>query len=102
MEHLVQFTFSVDDNAIQKKLEDHAYDDVIDILVKKATKDLPRKQNWKSEGEINWTYLVEDALAQFIQENRDEVLDMAADRLVERFKRTKAFKEKMSETMEEL
>lgn len=36
MEHIVQFAIGIDDKAIQNRIEEHAYEDVLDKLTKKA------------------------------------------------------------------
>ena len=63
MEHIVQFAIGIDDNAIKKRIEENAYDDIL-------------------------------------EKNRDDIIDAAAEKLCESFKRTKAYKEKMTEVME--
>lgn len=45
--------------------------------------------------------MVEDRLDEFIERNREDIIDAAAEKLCESFKRTKAYKNRMSETMEE-
>lgn len=35
MEHIVQFAISIDDKAIQNRIEEYAYKDVLDKIVKK-------------------------------------------------------------------
>lgn len=35
MEHIVQFAIGIDDKAIQNRIEEHAYEDVLDKLTKK-------------------------------------------------------------------
>lgn len=97
MEHIVQFAIGIDDAAIQKRVEDNAYNDILKILVDDARRDLP-----KTYGTVNWRFLVEETLENFIERNREEIINCAAKELCESFKRTKAFKEKMSDTMEVL
>lgn len=96
MEHIVQFAIGIDDKAIQQRIEDNAYKDILKILVDDARRDLP-----KSYGAVNWRRLVDDAMQNFIQENKEVIIEAAAKELCESFKRTKAFKEKMSDIMEE-
>ena len=38
MEHIVQFAIGIDDNAIKKRVEDNAYDDIVERLIKEAKK----------------------------------------------------------------
>ena len=37
MEHIVQFAIGIDDKAIQNRIEEHAYTDVLAKLTKEAT-----------------------------------------------------------------
>lgn len=96
MEHIVQFAIGIDDAAIQQRVEDNAYNDILKILLDDAKRDLP-----KTYGTVNWRFLIEETLENFIERNREEIINCAAKELCESFKRTKAFKEKMSDTMEE-
>ena len=55
MEHIVQFAIGIDDKAIQNRIEEHAYRDVLDKLAKNAvdsvfahTSAYSRESMWKS------------------------------------------------------
>ena len=98
MEHIVQFAIGIDDNAIKKRIEDNAYDDIVERLIKEAKNDLPQVRSF--ERGVNWRFLVDDRLDYFLEKNRDDIIDAAAEKLCESFKRTKAYKEKMTEVME--
>lgn len=95
MEHIVQFAIGFDDEGIRKRLEENAYNDILDKLVNEAKKGLSlncseyyQRQRWES--------IVEGALHNYFDENKDAILDLAASKLAEYYKRTKAYKEKMS------
>ena len=96
MEHIVQFAIGIDDETIQKRIENNAYNDILENLIADIKKDLP-----KTYGGVNWRRLVDDAIEEFIQENKDEIIETAAKELCESFRRTKAFKERMKESMED-
>lgn len=95
MEHIVQFAIGIDDAAIQQRIEDNAYNDILQTLVNDARRDLS-----DSYGNVNWRSLVGDVIYKFIEENREEIINCAAKELCESFKRTKAFKEKMVGSMD--
>lgn len=95
MEHIVQFAISIDDQTIQKRLEENAYDDIINKLMRECKKSLPRKYS-----DVDWRWLVEDILGVFVENHKDEIIDAAAKNLCESYKRTKAYKEKMAEAMD--
>ena len=95
MEHIVQFAIGFDDDGIRKRLEANAYDDILNKLVNEAKKSLSldsssfyQRQHWES--------IVEDALHGYFDENKELIIDLAATKLAESYKRTKAYKEKMS------
>lgn len=98
MEHIVQFAIGIDDNAIKKRVEDNAYNDILEELIKEAKNYLPRSKSFGNS--INWRFMVDDRLDKFLEKNRDDIIESAAEKLCESFKRTKAYKEKMTEVME--
>lgn len=104
MEHIVQFGISIDDEMIQNRLEENAYDDIINIIIDKWTKAMPNKDHWKKyandKDDIDYTKFTEKAVKQVVNEHTDEIIDLAAEKLCDSFKRTKMFKEKMAESME--
>lgn len=98
MEHIVQFAIGIDDNAIKKRIEDNAYNDIVEELIKEAKNSLPRARSF--ERGVNWRFIVDDRLDRFLEENRDDIIDAAAEKLCESFKRTKVYKEKMTKVMD--
>lgn len=99
MEHIVQFAFSIDDQAIQNRLEKSAYNDIINKLMEDCINHLPKIGYPKQY--VNWDQLTHDMLENFISEHKNEIIESAATKLKESFVRTKAFKDKMKETMDE-
>ena len=98
MEHIVQFAIGIDDKAIQKRIEESAYDDIVAKLVADAERSLPKNGGWDSN-RVNWRRMMEEQLDLFAEKHKDEIINAAAEKLVESFKRTKAFKERMAEAM---
>lgn len=98
MEHIVQFAISIDDKTIQKRLEANAYDDICEKLVEEARDNLPR-EGYRDE-KVKWRYLVDEQLAKFVEEHKDEVIDAAAEKLKDSFVRSKAYRDKMKEVIE--
>lgn len=97
MEHIVQFAIGIDDQAIQKRIEENAYNDILDKLMDEAKNSLPQEGYVYVNRRVNWRHLVEEQLELFVERHKDEIIDAAAEKLCESYKRTKAFKEKMSE-----
>ena len=99
MEHIVQFAIGIDDKAIQNRIEEYAYKDVLDKLAKNAVDSVFAHTNAYSR-ENMWKTLMEDALRSFLEERKDEIIDKAANMLVDRFQRTKKYREAMEDAIE--
>lgn len=95
MEHIVQFAIGFDDEGIRKRLEENAYNDILDKLVNEAKKGLSLNCSDYRNRE-RWQTMVNEALRDYFDENKEIILDLAASKLAEYYKRTKAFKEKMA------
>lgn len=99
MEHIVQFAIGIDDKAIQNRIEEYAYRDVLDKLAKNAVDSVFARTNAYSR-ENMWKTLMEDALHSFLEERKDEIIDKAAHMLADRFQRTKKYREAMGTAIE--
>ena len=95
MEHIVQFAIGFDDESIRKRLEENAYNDILDKLVNEAKKGLSLNGSDIYQRQ-RWSTIVDSALHNYFDENKETILDLAASKLAESYKRTKAYKEKMS------
>ena len=100
MEHIVQFAIGIDDEAIQKRVIEGAYNDVVKQLMKEAKKEVGLEGSYYNHA-ANWERIIGAALRGYFDENQDMIIELAASTLVESFKRTKAFKEKMASAIEE-
>lgn len=103
MEHIVQFAISIDDKTIQKKLEENAYNDILNELISEWKEGMPKKDTWgyNKGDKIDWQAMTRSIMYDFCQEHKDDIIAQAANNLCDSFRRTKAFKEKMLESMEE-
>ncbi len=99
MEHIVQFAIGIDDKAIQNRIEEYAYRDVLDKLAKNAVDSVFAHTNAYSRENMCKT-LMEDALRSFLEERKDEIIDKAANMLADRFQRTKKYREAMGDAIE--
>ena len=99
MEHIVQFAIGIDDKAIQNRIEEYAYRDVLDKLAKNAVDSVFAHTSAYSR-ENMWKTLMEDALHSFLEERKDEIIDKAANTLADRFQRTKKYREAMGAAIE--
>lgn len=99
MEHIVQFAIGIDDKAIQNRIEEYAYKDVLDKIVKETMDTVFAHTNAYSRDTM-WKNLMEDALQRFLEERKDEIIDKAANTLADRFQRTKKYREAMGDAIE--
>lgn len=95
MEHIVQFAISIDDKTIQKRLEENAYEDVINQLVEDVENGLKRTSSFYNTDQIDWTYYVNKAINSLIDANKEQIIERAAELLKDSYVRTKAYRETM-------
>ena len=103
MEHIVQFAIGIDDEAIRKRIEENAFNKVVENLMDDAKLSLPKTgygAYFNTKGGIDWRSLMCAEMNGFIERNREEIIQAAAERLCEHIKRTKAYKETMGNLME--
>lgn len=98
MEHIVQFAINIDDQTIKKRLEENAYQDICDRLVNEAYNYLGRGTR---TARPRWDIIVDEAIDRFVEAHKNEVIDVAAEKLKESYFRTKAYKEKMKDVLDE-
>ena len=99
MEHIVQFAIGIDDEAIRKRIEASAENQIIDSIKSDVTDQIFRKSNWKDETQLHsW---VKDIVVEAILEHKDEIIKSAAMELCEYMKRTKAVREAVAGAVEE-
>ena len=97
MDHLVQFTISIDDAHIAKMVEDKAARTLSDEVLKKCK---------VAVGEGHWNGFevgpaLKNELEIFFRDNKDAIIEAAADKLAEKMIRTKAVKEAVKKVVEE-
>lgn len=97
MEHIVQFAIGIDDEAIKKRIEASAENQIINSIKSDVTDQIFRKSNWKNETQLHsW---VKDIVVEAILEHKDDIIKSAAMELCEYMKRTKAVKQAVAETV---
>ena len=100
MEHIVQFAIGIDDEAVRKRIEESAYNDILNDFKEEFYNSLPMETHGyysKKTDQIDYTRLIHPVLQEFVDNNADAIIDKAAEKLCDSFRRTKAFKERMSD-----
>ena len=92
MEHIIQFGITIEDERIRSSVESAA--------VKELAEDLKAQifsiNRWT--GDINgFNAVVEDIVRNMFSEHKDEIIRMAAELVAESMKRTKKYKEAVSQ-----
>lgn len=98
MEHIVQFAISIDDDKIKRNIENNVEKQVVNKIKGDCMKALVGK---KSITNCDYTQklkeMVDDNIQNFLAENKDEIIKIAADKL----SRTKAVREAVNKSIEE-
>lgn len=91
MDHLVQFTISIDDAHIAQMVEKEAAKAMKDEVLKVCKSQIGGEANRWSDNEPGPA--LKKAIDNFMNDNREEIINKAADKLAERLSRTKIVKE---------
>ncbi len=103
MEHIVQFGITIDDDVIKKNIEKNVQNQVVDMIKKDCIRELvgnEKVSNWEYTGKIKT--LIVDTTNDFLELHKTEIIEATAIKLVERLSKTKAVKDMVSSTIEEL
>lgn len=103
MEHIIQFGVCIDDEKIIKTAEakvEKIINNVVKADIYEALTGI-REYN-KYEYSKRLTILVNNTMEKFCEENKEEIIKLAADRLAEKLLRTKAVKEAIEKVLTEM
>lgn len=92
MEHVVQFGINLDDSAIERVVVEKATEEVKKGLMENIARNMP-KNAWGVG--VEWPRAAAEMLQGWFDENRDELMDMAATKLADKAFKSKAWKERM-------
>ena len=105
MQHILNIAFDFDDEKVrtiaEKKIEQN-----MDSIVKEIILDhiAPERYNlYRGQTDRNWEVFnrqVNDRIDTILEEHKQEIIELAAVKLADSFKRTKVWKEKASEALE--
>lgn len=101
-QHIVNVAFDFDDDKVRKILEESAYNAVIKDIKKDIMEAVIDNTYKKGESffKEKLRYMVQDSIDSVLEDYKPEIINAAAEKLAEKFSRTKAFKDKMKEAME--
>ena len=103
MEHIVQFGINIDDTAIKKAIENNVMNQVANNIRTDCMKSLVGRKDIS-----NYDYsqklkdMVNDNIQDFFENNKSAIIDAASDKLADKLSKTKAVKEAISKSIEEL
>ena len=86
MKHQVMIAVEVDTTAIEQRLEANADNEVLDALLAEARKDTDRPSSFRA---------VECAAREFVERNRDDIIQAIVSEAMRRVPKMKAFREAM-------
>lgn len=103
MQHIVNIAFDFDDEKASKAAE-KAVENEMDKIIKGIVLDkiAPEKSTFYGRKERDWDWFnhsVDNVINNIISEHKEEIIERAAEKLAESYKRTKAWKEKVEEVI---
>ena len=90
MEHIFQIAINVDDQRIQESVYKSAETEIVRQCAQEFKKVVFNCDRWGQAGVSEWT---KDQFAAFMERNRDEIIEKAAEVLADRLSRSKAVRE---------
>lgn len=88
--------FEIDTSAVEQRLENDAYEEVVKDLTKQFASSLP-----KTYGSIDWRQAGWSVIEKFLDDHADEITDMATELLARKAGNKKRWREILSEIKSE-
>ena len=102
-EHIVQFGINIDDEQIKKTIEKNAMQQVVATFRNDVIKEMTGKHNYtKFEYSTKMWNAINEQIKTFLDENKEEIINIASDKLVERLAKTKKVKDMVTSTINNL
>ena len=103
IEHIVQFGISIDDDAIKKSIEKNVMMQVANSIRNDAMKSIVGKKDCTSfEYTSKLKEIVETVAGEFLETNKEKIIEETAKKLVDRLAKTKAVKDMVNSTINSL
>lgn len=92
MEHIIQFAVSIDDNRIQKIMEESAAKQIADDI-KAASHGVKYYSNDLNKEPENLKKLFKESIDEYVKENADKIIELAVAEVAKNMMKTKKVKE---------
>jgi 3-methyladenine DNA glycosylase/8-oxoguanine DNA glycosylase len=103
MEHIVQFGINIDDTSIRKAIENNVMNQVANQIRQDVIKNLTGKKDYTNyEYNEKMKQLIAATTENFLQANREDIIEETAKKLAEKLSKTKAVKEMINNTLNSL
>lgn len=103
MEHIVQFGINIDDTSIRKAIESNVMNQVANQIRQDVIKNLTGKKDYMNyEYNEKMKQLIAATTENFLQANREDIIEETAKKLAEKLSKTKAVKEMINNTLNSL
>lgn len=102
-EHIVQFGINIDDEQIKKTIEKNAMQQVVATFRNDIIKEMIGKNNYtKSDYSTKMWNAINEQIETFLDENREEIIKIASEKLAEKLAKTKKVKDMVANTISNL
>lgn len=95
MEHFIQFSINFDDETIQKRLEENAYDDILEKIYDKVKPKVDSMLNTSSYYNNAFTDMINACVERAIKENKDQIIEEVIKRIESKVYRSNMMKEEI-------
>lgn len=100
MEHIVQFGINIDDEVIKESIERQVLKQVCGQIRSDMMKTLDIGSNYEWKGKIR--EIANELINEFCTENKEEIIERASERLVDKLWRTKQVKDRVSSILDDV
>lgn len=106
MEHILQFGINIDDEKIKQSIKEKAEKEVLNVITQDVKRALFEPYSTYGVYRDKFTYIptnyLNDKIVDFLNENKDEILEMTANKLAEKLSKTKKAKETLDAVLKEI
>lgn len=97
MEHVIQIGVSVDDEAIQKQIIASAETKIVAEIKSQVEETIFRRKNYYGSTRTELSEVGAQVVREWLDENSDKIISMAANTITDKVYRSKAWKAKYGE-----